>query len=148
MLRHLLHESAILVDVKESDYDEAVQHLSHQVPELNACTLSSSFILPVRNSVSLSVHYAKNLMAPQMALMVSRWGMQLPSGPMTTLLFLLFIPESGQMIDIQTSIKREIEKIVCDRFILERIKIAESSEEVLEVLLREHGISREVASAS
>ena len=151
MLRLLLHENSILSDIKDVNFESVLASFSTSLPRVPLSPFIDPKHLhtqPLRDGVSLSVGICKKLTVPQMVLFISRWGVIIPSGNISSLLFFLFLPDNMYAEEIQSRVRKEIERIVCDRFILERVRISETSEEVLEILLREHGVSREVASAS
>lgn len=148
MLRHLLREDSIYTDIREASFEEILKAVPERIKSFPSTFQPNQMMnIALRNGVSLSYGFSPDLSAPQISLMISRWGILLPEGMTSSLLFFLLLPDQNHSREIKEGLKREIERVICDRFILERVKISETSEEVLEVLLREHGFSKEVVLA-
>ena len=90
-----------------------------------------------------------DLASPIAALGISRKGIAFPSldGAPVFLLFLLVLPESQEAPEQKNLILHDAYVLFRDQFLRERLKIAETPEEVYEIILRESGSQLLVAGS-
>lgn len=164
MLRHLLREETILTDLEATSWEEVLCRMAEEVPDwcLRNRELGSQLREKIRRAgpanmqrlgegiVMVScVDHAMSL--PTLVVGLSREGIPLGGAEVEEaqgfLFFLVVLPEDEEAEQRIDRISQNIHQIFGDPFVRERLRIARLKEEVLEILLRQHSYSPQVAFA-
>ena len=151
MFRRLLREDYVRIGLDSADVESALRDLINRLPDGSFTESRKSDLFErvlarekfgttaVGEGLAFPHCFLPGIERPFALLGVSREGVGFPSldGDPVYLIFLLVLPEGKSWESEKREILRGAEHLLRDRFIFERIKIAESAEEIYELLLRE-----------
>ena len=151
MLRHLLREEAIKIGFEALDREDAFKKLIALIPAWSVKSQDRRKIFELLmnrekigttamgEGICLPNCILGGVSVPLAVLGISRAGVAFPSldGEPVHIFFLLVLPASEDAGQMKARILHEAEGLFKDRFLRERLKIAESPEEAFEVILRE-----------
>lgn len=150
MFRHLLHENAVGIHLDVPSREAALVELLALLPSNKISPRSKGELLErllqrerfgttaIGEGVAFPHCVSSEIEAPLAALGISRKGIDYPSldGDPVHIIFLTVFPEtmdSGEKVKIL----QDIEALIRDRFLMQRLKISETPEEAYEFLQRE-----------
>lgn len=151
MLPYSLHEESILINLDAPNREAALAEVIAKLPSFAVPPRKKSLVLDlvlqremfgttaVGDSVALPHCFVMDLDHPVSVLAVSRKGIQFSAldGQPVHLIFLTVFPESYRGSAEKQNLLKDAETIFRDRFLQERLKISESTEEAYEIFLRE-----------
>lgn len=154
MFQRLLREETVFVRLEAANREAALAEMAARLPSwaLNAKQKSEVLDLllqrerfgttAVGEAVALPRCTLSGLESPVAALAISRKGIQYPSldGEPVHLIFMVLFPDDGVNDYNRQKVLHSAEWILKDRFLRERLKICETSEEAYEIVLREANI--------
>ena len=151
MFQHLLREETIQLGITAGNGEEAIAQLIHGLPawDLDATKKTEVVRLLIErekfgttaigDGIAMPRCMTSAVTHPVAVLGISRSGVAFPSldGDPVHMIFMLILPETEEADLEKQRILHSAEAFFRDRFIMERLKIAESPEDAFEVILRE-----------
>lgn len=151
MFQQLLREEDIQIGLKAKDVESAFQQMIDKVPGWSLSFSEKKAILKalltrerfgttaLGDGVALPRCQFAGIQYPRALLGISQEGIPFPSldGAPVYVIFMLVWPEADPSDFEKQRVLHSAEVFFRDRFLRERIKLAQSREEVLEVILRE-----------
>ncbi|MBI3307547.1 MAG: PTS sugar transporter subunit IIA [Candidatus Omnitrophica bacterium] len=151
MFQQLLLEESIGIGLKAENQKQALKQMVDLLPQWGLKESTKAELLErllererfgttaIGDGIALPRCIFSGVQYPLAALAISREGIHYPSldGELVHIIFLLVLPEREESQQHKERILHIAESFFRDRFLCERIKIAEHPEEVYELLLRE-----------
>lgn len=151
MFQHVLREESIRINFSAPNCEAALAELIALLPSWGIAPRQKSKLLDrllererfgttaVGEGVALPNTIFSGVNVPLASFAISRQGIIYPSldGEPVNLLFLLILPAKEDSQQQKVQMLHEAESIFRDRFVRERLKIADSPEDVYEILVRE-----------
>ena len=149
MFQQLLHEQTIKISLEAGNYESAFVELTALLPPWVVSGYQKSQILELllqrevfdstlaENGLAMPHCFFGNLPYPVSALGISKKGFQYSKSADSKLAHFIFLTVFPENRAGYPAVLNDVQKFFNDNFICERLKIADSAEEIFEILIRE-----------
>lgn len=149
MFQQLLHEQTIKNSLEAGTLEGSFSELTALFPPLTFSSRQKSAVLELLlqrelfdstfagNGLAMPHCFYGNLSSPVSALGISKEGISYPSSSDCKLAHFVFLTVFPENRENYPAVLHYVQKFFSDNFLCERLKIADSSEEIFEILIRE-----------